>query len=57
MRFYLPECFFTTFSDDTALTVSSQSIDDFLLKVNRVLKSFFEFTSLSLLSVNVKKEN
>ena len=57
MRFYLPECFITTFADDTALTMSSRMIDDLLLKVNRVLKSFYVFTSLSLLSVNVKKTN
>ena len=41
MRFYLPECFITTFADDTALTLSSRSVDDLLLKVNRVLKAFF----------------
>ena len=57
MRFYLPEFCITTFADDTALTVSSQSVDDLLLKVNRVLKAFFVFTSLSLLSVNVNKTN
>ena len=40
MRFYLPECCITTFADDTALTMSSQYVDDLLLKVNRVLKAF-----------------
>jgi hypothetical protein len=40
MRFYLPECFIITFADDTAYSVSSRFIDDLLLKVNRILKSF-----------------
>ena len=46
--FYLPEFFITTFANYAALTLSSRSVDDLLLKVNRVLKSYFVFTSLSL---------
>ena len=55
--FYFPEFFITTFANYAALTLSSRSVDELLLKVNRVLKSYFVFTSLSLLSVNVNKTN
>ena len=55
MHFYLPDVCITSFVDDTALTVFSQSVDDLLAEANTALKTLEVFTSLSLLCMNVKK--
>ena len=39
MRFYLPDCWLTSFADDIEVTFSSRCLDSLLLKVNGVLRN------------------
>jgi len=55
MRFYLQDICITSFANDTALTLFAKTVKDLIAKANNALKRLEVFTSLSLLSVNVKK--
>ena len=57
LRFYMPEATVTAFADDTALTISAQSLEELVDKANRTLENLLVFTSLSYLAVNTSKTN
>ena len=57
LSFYLLEADFTTFADDTVLTITAKSLKELGEKANQTVTQLPTFTSASFLSVNKSKTN